>query len=126
MTPLDYSIFLANMFLIADSLEFAFLLSIEFLDILTGTVRAFRDREVNSTVSYIGISRKVLTVSIVLIIGALFKSANLDIYAQDLVVGYMIPQFYSLAENLYNIGIPLPTAITKYFEKIKDNKPDVD
>ena len=122
MQHLDLWLFWANILMISSTLQFLTLVTLEGLDFLTGTILAIRDKDLNSTVSFIGISRKLMTLSIVLILGSLFETAGVDYLASTLVYAYLLPQVYSLTENLTKLGIPLPDKITQYFDDNKTGK----
>jgi toxin secretion/phage lysis holin len=100
-----------------------------FADYVTGVLAAMRNKNVNSEIMFWGGIRKAIILLVVLL------AAQLDqlVGGQDPVFRTMTLYFYvgreglSVVENLGIIGVPLPSAITKFLEQLKqkggDDKP---
>ncbi len=94
------------------------------LDVITGVLRAFRDRAVASDVSSAGITRKA-AILIAVLLGYVLAP-----FAPGLPVGDALAFFYcasegmSLLENLALLGAPVPSWMQAYFSKLAENAPD--
>ena len=89
-----------------------------FGDVLTGYLKAFKNKKVNSSVSRDGYIKK-LGWFVSLILGV---AVNYFMCVKTLLIGTAIvcftTEFISVYENLRAIGVKLP--FDKYFEKVKD------
>lgn len=96
------------------------LLTFIIFDIVTGTLKAFRNHTV-----YSKISKKGVTNHITIILFCLFFSWVLNVfqvgeYSKVLVMFYIVSYALSIFENLGEMGLPLPEWLTKRFETLKD------
>lgn len=99
-------------------------IAIQFLDIGTGLLMAFKDQDVNSSKMRDGLVRKMgVWIAIILAHFAdmlLFNNQPIAITA--VVFAFIGQEAISILENLGNIGIVIPEQLAKYFEKIKDKQ----
>lgn len=93
-------------------LEFKYLITVIILDIITGLIKAFIKKEINSSISFKGILKKfsyfiILSISVILgnILGINTILRNIVIYS--LILNEMI----SILENLTATGIKIPKAL---------------
>ncbi len=99
---------------------FIFLMVLMGFDYVTGLLCAFQLKSVSSSVGFIGITKKLLMISIVGISylidtsiigeGVVMRTASILYYASNEII--------SITENLANLGVPLPPQITKFFAQI--------
>ena len=93
-----------------------------FFDVITGYLKAFKNRKVNSSISRDGYIKKIGWF-ISLILGVV---VDYFMHTKILLIGTasvcFATEFISVYENLSDIGVKLPFA--KYFEKVKDNHLD--
>ena len=90
-----------------------------FTDILTGYLKAFKTKKVNSSISRDGYIKKISWM-IALILGFgidFFLNASLFLIGSALVC--ITTEGISVYENLGELGVHLP--FTKYFEKIRED-----
>ena len=89
-----------------------------FTDVMTGYLKAFKNKKVNSSISRDGYIKKIGWM-IALILGVAldyFISVHIFLFGTALVC--ISTEAISVYENLSDIGVKLP--FNKYFEKIKD------
>lgn len=95
------------------------LVSLMALDIVSGSCAAFVRKKLSSTISWRGITRKVMTL---IIVGL---AAIIDPYVEDLPLVKFVCLFYcaqealSILENAAASGVPLPAVLVESLEKIK-------
>lgn len=96
-------------------------------DIATGLVVAFQTRQVDSTVSRVGISRKVQTVLFVLAAEIAGRYTHLEVttpWGEVWGLGAAVAGYYcvhealSITENLGKSGVPLPRFVTEGLRKL--------
>lgn len=95
-----------------------FILIMMVFDILTGVLRAGKERKINSTINLDGLLKKLG-----ILIGLAFVSL-LDVYFKQeglmvkIAVGAIIAyEGYSIIENLDSLGVNWLQFVSKYFEK---------
>lgn len=108
-------------------LEFKYLITVIILDIITGLIKAFIKKEINSSISFKGILKKfsyfiILSISVILgnILGINTILRNIVIYS--LILNEMI----SILENLTATGIKIPKALMEslkvFSNQLEDEK----
>lgn len=89
-----------------------------FSDVLTGYLKAFRNKKINSSISRDGYIKKVGWI-VALILGVLLDYfIHVHIFLFGTAIVCMTTEAISVYENLSDIGVKLP--FSKYFEKVKD------
>lgn len=95
-----------------------------FADVLTGYAKAFKFKEVNSSISRDGYIKKMAW-AIAILVGLCFKIlTGLGIFLFISAFVCIATEGMSLYENLGELGIDLP--FTKYFEKLKESIEEVE
>jgi toxin secretion/phage lysis holin len=90
-----------------------------FSDVLTGYLKAFRNKKINSSISRDGYIKKVGWI-VALILGVLLDYfIHVHIFLFGTAIVCITTEAISVYENLSDIGVKLPFA--KYFEKVKDS-----
>lgn len=92
------------------------------LDITMGTVRAFKEKVLNSAISRAGIARKI---GILILVAAGFVLAPLShgIPVGTLAaLGFCTSETLSIVENAAKIGIPVPQVIIDVLGKLRGEK----
>lgn len=92
-------------------------------DIITGYLKAFKFKEVNSSVSRDGYIKKLGWI-VAIILGYLIKKlvlVDMFLYLSSLVC--IATEGISIYENLGEIGVKLK--FSKYFEKLKDKEEEI-
>lgn len=93
-----------------------------FFDVITGYLKAFKNKKVNSSISRDGYIKKIGWF-ISLILGVV---VDYFMHTKILVIGTasvcFATEFISVYENLREVGVWLPFG--KYFEKVKDGVQD--
>jgi toxin secretion/phage lysis holin len=94
-----------------------------FTDVLTGYLKAFKNRKVNSSISRDGFIKKVGWM-VALVLGvALDYFIHVHIFLFGTAVVCITTEAISVYENLADVGVSLPFG--KYFEKVKDSVEDI-
>ena len=103
------------------NLSFLIMIALIVIDILTGTVKAIKRKEWNSTFSKLGVLDHLLIITIIFIIDLVTNLSSLD-YAFTFAVTFKLffigTYIGSIVENLGEMGIKLPKSITKYFDRL--------
>lgn len=108
---IDIEIFIGNMFY--------FLLAWIIFDILTGLLRAMKDRKVNSSINFEGLIRKAGELLGVIFLTLVDLYLNTDGLITKTGVGLLIIyETISIVENFKQIGVDV-NFIMKYFDKDK-------
>jgi toxin secretion/phage lysis holin len=89
-----------------------------FSDVLTGYLKAFKNKKINSSISRDGFIKKLGWI-VALILGvALDYFIHVHIFLFGTAIVCIATEAISVYENLSDIGVKLP--FNKYFEKVKD------
>lgn len=91
-----------------------------FTDVLTGYLKAFTNRKVNSSISRNGYIKKLAWVVALLLGFAVDYFVQINLFLIGSAVVCIATEGISFYENLDEIGINLP--FKKYFEKMKDGE----
>lgn len=90
-----------------------------FTDVVTGYLKALKNKKLNSSVSRDGYIKKVGWI-VALVLGvALDYFIHVHIFLFGTAIVCITTEAISVYENLSDVGVKLPFA--KYFEKVKDN-----
>ncbi len=96
------------------------------IDIFTGIIKALIKRKLNSKIGYKGFLRKA-TIMLVIILANwldILTTSNVPVFKTLAIYFYIGMEGLSILENLNQIGVPIPRAITKYINQIsKDQNP---
>ena len=90
-----------------------------FADVLTGYLKAFKNKKVNSSISRDGYIKKVGWIVAILLAFLVDMLVEVDLFLIGSAIVCIATEGISFYENLGEIGINLP--FKKYFEKL-DNK----
>ena len=89
-----------------------------FSDVLTGYLKALKNKKINSSISRDGFIKKIGWI-VSLILGVLLDYfIHVHIFLFGTAIVCIATEAISVYENLSDIGVKLPFA--KYFEKVKD------
>lgn len=88
-----------------------------FADVITGYLKAFKHRKVNSSISRDGYIKKVAWIVALLLGFAVDFLVKVELFLIGSAVVCVATEGISFYENLNELGINLP--FTKYFEKMK-------
>lgn len=93
-----------------------------FTDVLTGYLKAFKNKKINSSISRDGYIKKVGWM-VALILGvAMDYFIHVHIFLFGTAIVCIATEAISVYENLADVGVKLPFA--KYFEKVQDIQED--
>lgn len=89
------------------------------VDYITGTVRAIKERKLNSRTGFIGLLKKALIFTVVLLAHVLDEVTGVGALRSMAVMFYISNEGISIIENLGMIGVPFPPKIKEVLEQIK-------
>ena len=89
-----------------------------FADVLTGYLKAFKNKKLNSSISRDGFIKKIGWMIALLLGVALDYFIHIHIFLFGTAPVCIITEAISVYENLSDVGVKLPFG--KYFEKVKD------
>lgn len=96
------------------------LITLVFIDVITGLLCAFIKKEVSSVASLKGMLKKVLVISLV------FCGMVMELVYSDIPWGRVIAMFFclteiiSITENCARVGVPLPRQLTDTLKRLKE------
>lgn len=100
------------------------LLALQFVDVATGWLCAYVRGVVSSSANWRGVSRKLLTVSVLIVIALVSSVAPSPLDGFPLLtpalIGYIAGECYSILENVQKAGITLPAPLDKAFRNRED------
>ncbi|GKV65591.1 MULTISPECIES: holin family protein [unclassified Sporosarcina] len=97
------------------------------IDIVTGIMKAFVTKQVNSKIGYVGFVRKAGIMLAIIIANLLDVLTGSEFLFRNLAVLFYIGlESISIIENLGHIGVPLPEQITKYLKQLSNEGKDED
>lgn len=93
------------------------------IDYLTGLMKAYKDKELSSSVGFIGFLRKAAIFLVVIIATKLDVIIALEnpIFRTMTVLFYTANEGISITENIALLGVPLPQGIVDALKKLKDD-----
>lgn len=95
------------------------------IDIVTGIMKAFVTKEVNSKMGYKGFIRKAGIMLVIIIANLLDVLTGSEFLFRSMAVLFYIGlESLSIIENLGKIGVPLPEQITKFLKQLSNEGKD--
>ena len=91
------------------------------VDYLTGTVRAIKERKLNSRTGFIGLLKKALIFTVVLLAHVLDEVTGVGALRSMAVMFYISNEGISIIENLSKLGVPFPPKIKDVLEQLENN-----
>lgn len=88
------------------------------VDYLTGTVRAIKERKLNSRTGFIGLLKKALIFTVVLLAHVLDEVTGVGALRSMAVMFYISNEGISIIENLSKTGVPFPAKIKEVLEQL--------
>ena len=96
------------------------------IDIVTGIIKALIKRKLNSEIGYKGFLKKA-TIMLVIILANwldMLTISDVPVFKTIAIYFYIGMEGLSILENLNHIGVPIPTAISKYIDQLaKEEEP---
>lgn len=93
-----------------------------FVDIIAGILVAVNKRTLNSTISFRGMSRKVMMFLMVGVGVALEPLANGIPVGQLAALAFVVTEAISICENASALGLPMPRVIMDVLIKLKEDQ----
>jgi len=91
-----------------------------FIDIATGIIKALIQKKLNSKIGYKGFLKKA-TIMLVIILANwldILTTSDVPVFKTLAIYFYIGMEGLSILENLNQIGVPIPKAISKYINQI--------
>lgn len=92
------------------------------LDYLTGLIKGYKKKNINSKTAYKGFWKKLIVLFIVV------AATQMDMILQEMgirtlvLMFYVATEFLSIIENAASLGVPIPEKLKGALEQCKDNK----
>ena len=107
---------------LTQSAMFQLLVILIFLDILTGTSKAVKDKNLNSKISTSGLLKHSTILILSTVIGIYARTLGMVGISQTFVLGFIASYGMSLLENLEAIGVPMPKGLREFFEQMRERE----
>lgn len=104
---------------IHDSYLFILLTFIVF-DIVTGTLKAFKNKTVYSKISKNGVTKHISIILFCVFFSWVLNVFDMGEFSKVLVMFYIVSYGLSIFENLGEMGIPLPQWLNEKFKVLQD------
>jgi toxin secretion/phage lysis holin len=92
------------------------------IDIITGFVKGFVTKKIDSTVGLAGLTKHLLVIFVTMIIYPFLDATEFDEIADIWVMFYIVSYLLSIVENWGQIGLPLPDVVKEYIKKLGNTK----
>lgn len=97
------------------------LVALMILDVITGVIAAFISKEVDSNISFIGISKKVQMI-IFVAAGLVFEQFHPGMPWGKLIAGLLsLTEMISITENASKSGLPIPSQLKDALKRLKES-----
>ena len=107
---------------LSESAIFQMLVILIFLDIISGTTKAVKDKKLNSKISSSGLLKHTTILILATVIGIYARTLNMVGVSQTFVLGFIASYGMSLLENLDAIGVPMPKGLREMFEQMRERE----
>lgn len=101
------------------SMVFWIFISVIVIDILTGKAKALKYHVLDSSVGLNGTLKHVVVIVIVVTISIFSRLAGVPEFPIGVKLFFVFEYVTSIIENLDVLGIPLPSFVTQYFNRIQ-------
>ncbi|MEC0392842.1 holin family protein [Bacillus subtilis] len=113
---------LARVYLFGGVKYLDLMLVLNIIDILTGVVKAWKFKELRSRSAWFGYVRKMLSFLVVILANIIDTILNLNgVLTFGTVLFYIANEGLSITENLAQIGVKIPAAITDRLHVIEND-----
>jgi len=89
-------------------------------DIITGTLKAFKNRTVNSKISKSGVTNHISILLFCIFFSWVLNVFNMGEFSKVLTMFYIASYALSIFENLGKMGVPLPQWLSNKFKVLRD------
>ncbi|MHC8523987.1 phage holin family protein [Rossellomorea marisflavi] len=103
------------------------LLVLIIIDIITGIVKAWKFKKLRSRSAWFGYVRKMLTFLVIIVANIMDQILGLSgVLTFGTVLFYVSQEVLSITENLAQVGVKVPKAITDRLQVIEEKSEDYD
>lgn len=103
------------------------LLVLILIDIITGIVKAWKFKKLRSRSAWFGYVRKMLTFLVIIVANIMDQILGLSgVLTFGTVLFYVSQEVLSITENLAQVGVKVPKAITDRLQVIEEKSEDYD
>ena len=97
------------------------------IDYITGIIKSYKLKKLDSKVGFIGILKKICFLLLVAVAVVVDRIADTDGLIRNFVIYYLIAnEGLSIIENLGQIGVPIPDKLRKALEQLKGENKEKD
>ncbi|MGD6847293.1 holin family protein [Rossellomorea aquimaris] len=112
---------IAKAYLFGDVKFLDLLVLLSVIDIISGVIKAWKDKRLRSRNAWFGYVRKMLSFFVVIISNVIDQILGLNgVLTFGTVLFYIANEGLSIAENLAQIGVKIPKSITDRLQVIED------
>ena len=92
------------------------------IDYITGIMKGYKNKNINSNIAYRGLRKKVMVLFIVM------AASQMDVILQGVgirtlvLIFYVATEFLSILENAAILGIPIPEKLKVALEQCRDKQ----
>ena len=105
--------------ILSAALHLQILLAMMGLDVAMGLLLAFSTKQLNSSINWIGLTKKMAVILMIAACGVIdpLMPGNLTIGAS---IGYIGWEFLSITENAAMLGLPVPPQVKEALSKVRE------
>jgi len=111
---------IAHADIVAAQLAVTILIAMMVLDVIFGLGVAYTKREVNSSASWHGITKKVGMLGIVALMSAMDPFVPEHTIAQYTAMAYCVTEAISIVENAGQLGVPIPGVVRRFMKVFEE------
>lgn len=100
---------------------FWLLIAVMVIDFLTGTIKAFTLKDVNSKTGINGLLKNTVVLLVVILISVVIILTGYNEFKYVVLFFYIFEYAISITENLDKIGVPFPEKLSKLLRQWKDD-----
>lgn len=90
------------------------------IDIATGITKSFKEKETNSTIGLLGVTKHALVMLLAFLVAVYVPLFGFSNIAQFFIVYLIVSYGISILENWGSLGLPMPKFVIDRLEKLKD------
>lgn len=121
------SLDIARAYLLGNVKFLDLLLVLIIIDIITGIVKAWKFKKLRSRSAWFGYVRKMLTFLVIIVANIMDQILGLSgVLTFGTVLFYVSQEVLSITENLAQVGVKVPKAITDRLQVIEEKSEDYD
>lgn len=94
-------------------------------DIITGILKAFVNKNLNSTINKNGLTKDIGVLLLVVLVNIIFKPLEMENLINTILSFYIFSYILSVLENLILIGVPIPQWLKDRFMVLRSENDEI-